>query len=133
MANAAPFLMLSAAFSLAAMISFLVRRKKMADWRRTQGTVIAVKKELRADSEGTSLMSSSVVEFRLVDDGRVVTFEDSIWSMPASHRVGQEVKVVYDPSNPASAMVAGYRQYFPTILWTFAALSALAIAGSKSQ
>jgi hypothetical protein len=68
---------------------------------RAPGTVVEVTQY--RDSEGDNVYSP-VVEYTL-PSGRTVRFEEDLRSSPPSHRVGDEVEVLYNPENPEEARI----------------------------
>ena len=102
-----PFLLLGlfigcASFALlvGAVWSYISQQHKMAAQTATMGTVI----ELVTRAENSSSIFCPVVEFT-GPSGEKVRFTSDFGSRPASHRVGQSVKVRYDPSDPQQAEI----------------------------
>jgi hypothetical protein len=81
--------------------------------RITRGTVIRMEE---SRSEGSCCVYSPVVSFEVAD--REYIFDSTNASDPPAYRVGQEVPVRYDPSNPAAAQIdnAVERWIFPAIM-----------------
>ena len=125
-------LAISAILCVAAAVSYQRSVRKISSWRRTSGTVIDVKSEERADTEGDlQLMSASVVRF--TTQGRSeITFQDPLWSVRPVHVVGQRVQVVYDPADPSCATLAGWRSHVAAICLAIAALVFLLIGLAES-
>ena len=67
-----------------------------------RGVVVALEK--RVLSPGSSGVYCPVVEF-VTGAGERVRFESAFGTMPASHRVGAAVALLYDPAAPAKAEV----------------------------
>ncbi len=105
---------------LAAGISALVkqRRQRAASIPAT-GVVTGLQK--RVINPGSAGVYCPTVEFTAAS-GQRVSFESAFGSMPASHQVGQAVKVLYDPANPAAAEVdSGLSRWLaPTCFLAFA-------------
>ena len=104
----------------------------MSSWRRASGIVIEIKSEERPDTDDDlRLMSASVVRFTVQGRG-AVTFQDPVWSTRAIHIVGQQVQVLYDPTNPSSATLAGWRSYVAPMFSALAAAVFLLISLAES-
>src|SRR5688572_17817027 len=78
------------------------------------GTVVRM--EESNSSEGGCCVYSPVVEFRA--GGKTYSFQGDTASDPPEYRVGQEVRVRYDPANPETAQIDsfGERWLFPIII-----------------
>ncbi len=66
------------------------------------GTVAELAEKEGSDNHST--IYYPVVEFTTAD-GRVMRFESATGSNPSMYRQGQEVKVLYNPADPAHAMI----------------------------
>ena len=121
---ALPFIVLGAAALFAALWIFLHQKMRTAGWRKTSGQIVEIKTEWRADSEGDkSLMAASIVEFATIEDNRSMRFQDPVWTAPGFSRIGAHVKVIYDPAQPSSALIGGWRPFFVPV--TFAIISVI--------
>lgn len=85
----------------------------------TSGIVVALQKQVL--NPGSSGVYCPTIEFTTAS-GETVRFESSFGTMPASHKVGQTVKVRYDPQKPNSAEIdSGLSNWFvPGCLMVFA-------------
>jgi hypothetical protein len=86
---------------------------------RVQGTVVELVE--RSGSKGTTY--SPVFTFSDAS-GKTHRIYSGLSSYPASHEVGDQVVVLYDPANPAHARLDTFSQKY---FWAF-----LAVAGSAS-
>ena len=108
-------LAVSILFGVGAVASYRRTVKKMSSWQRTSGTVVEIKSEERRDTDDDlQLMHASMIRFS-VRGREEVTFQDAVWSTRACHTVGQQVQVLYDPTDPSSVTLAGWRSYGATI------------------
>ncbi len=100
--------------------ALITQRRKRAASVPASGVVVDLQK--RVFSPGSAGVYCPTVEFRTTS-GEVVRFESSFGTMPASHRVGQAVKVFYDPQEPHMAEVeSGLSQWLaPGCFLAFAA------------
>jgi hypothetical protein len=70
------------------------------------GRVVDVVSEDRPRSEGgTHLMFAPIVEFRPEGYSHPIRFQDPIWSVPASHKIGDSVAVAYSLEVPNTARI----------------------------
>ncbi len=100
--------------------ALITGRRKRAASVPASGVVVDLQK--RVFNPGSAGVYCPTVEFSTTS-GEVVRFESSFGTMPASHRVGQAVKVLYDPQQPHTAEVeSGLSQWLlPGCLLAFAA------------
>lgn len=113
-------LVVSALLCVGAVVSYRRAARKMSSCRRALGTVIEIKSEERPDTDDDlQSMSASVVRFAIQGRGEV-TFQDPVWSTRAVHIVGQQVQVLYDPTNPSSATLTGLRSYVASLFFALA-------------
>ena len=89
--------------------------------RRDEKKAIAVR-------GGFLFLSSALVQFTAYDSECSFTFQDTLWAPPSIHQDGQLVKVPYDPKNPYSAMLAGYRIHVLSILLAVVGVTLVAVA-----
>ena len=80
----------------------------------TTGTVIEM--EESSSAEGGCCVYSPVIEFSA--NGQAYTFESSNASYPPEYEVGEQVQVLYDPSDPETAQINKWseRWLFPIII-----------------
>ena len=99
------------------------RWRTQAQWVTVEGRVVEVVS--RAIRPGESILYYPVIEFSDAI-GQRVQFEAELGSRPPAYRVGQTVRVVYDPADVTQAQIDSRlaRWFVPGGL---AALSALAI------
>ncbi len=77
------------------------------------GTVVEVVSRTSTSGGERRTFFYPVVEFRTVD-GESIRFESSIGSNPAAYRVGDTVKVLYDPQTPQSALIDSWEVWMPS-------------------
>ncbi|MCG2784722.1 MAG: DUF3592 domain-containing protein [Anaerolineae bacterium] len=100
-------------------------------WRlETEGQTalgIVTRLEESSDSEGGCCVYSPVVEFAA--GGQTYTFEGDNASDPPQYRVGQQVNVRYDPTDPNTAQIDSFfeRWLFPIIIIPAMLLTALIV------
>ena len=122
-------------FLVASAISFLIavgcawtsvnalirQRRQQARSTSTSGVVVELQK--RVFNPGSAGVYCPTVEFR-TGSGQVVRFESSFGTMPATHSLGQAVKVFYNPQEPSTADIdSGLSNWLvPGCLLAFAVL-----------
>ena len=100
-------------------------------WHFTQSGVAAtgtvVENRAIDDADGTTY--KPVVEFEI--DGQVYRFEGGNSSSPPAYRVGQSVRVLYDPADPSQAQINSIweRWLAPFLMGSAAVLMALIVTG----
>jgi hypothetical protein len=113
-----------AAFLSGAILSFRRRSQAISSWHKTDGTVIEIKDKYESNADLDDISRhyySPVVRFQ-ANDGKTHIFHDESWTRPSQFKVGDRVRVAYDPINPASAQVLSWSTY---VLELFAAGVAL--------
>lgn len=107
-------LLLGSAFVFSDVTSF-TGRAMQAD-----GTVIDLERSRSSSSSssGSSVTWRPVVEFTTAT-GRRIEFVSSVGSSPPSHRVGEPVKVLYQPADPDSARIDSFFQLWFGFLIVF--------------
>lgn len=87
------------------------------------GTVVRL--EESSDSEGGCCVYSPVIEFEA--NGQTFSFEGDNASDPPAYRVGQQVEVIYHPSDPDTAQINKWteRWLFPIVIIPVMILAAL--------
>lgn len=84
-------------------VSALIKqRRKRAASASATGVVVELQKQIFNPGSGGVYCPS--IEFS-TPSGEVVRFQSSYGTMPASHKVGQAVKVLYDPKEPHTAEI----------------------------
>jgi len=91
----------------------------------TPGTVVRLSE--RSDPEGGCCTYVPVVDFQVSD--QVYTFEGDNASYPPAYKVGEQVDVRYDPTNPNTAQIDSLfeRWAFPVIIIPAMILAALVV------
>jgi hypothetical protein len=82
--------------------ALIVQRRQREASTLASGVVVALQKQVF--NPGSSGVYCPTIEFTTAS-GEIVRFESSYGTMPASHKVGQVVKVRYDPKMPNSAEI----------------------------
>ena len=84
------------------------------DGETTTGIVTSLSES--STGEGGCCVYSPVIEFEA--NGQTYTFEGDNASYPPAYRVGEEVRVIYDPTDPNTALInkASERWLFPVII-----------------
>ena len=82
--------------------ALIMQRRQRETSTLTSGVVVALQKQVI--NPGTSGIYCPTIEFTTAS-GETIRFESSYGTMPASHKVGQVVKVLYDPKKPDSAEI----------------------------
>jgi hypothetical protein len=122
-------------FLIASAISFLIalgcawafvnalitQRRQQAASTSASGVVVELHK--RVVNPGSAGVYCPTVEFR-TGSGQVVRFESSFGTMPATHKIGQTVKVSYNPQDPHTTEIeSGLSNWLvPGCLLAFAVL-----------
>ena len=80
--------------------------KRRSSWQRARGVVveIVVRRDQSTDL-GSSVMYAPVVEYVNAVTDRTARFEDHLATSPATHKVGDVVDVLFDPSKPSQACI----------------------------
>jgi hypothetical protein len=87
---------------LGCVISILRQTQRRKGSVQTTGIVVGLEKRIfNAESAG---VYCPTVEFK-TESGETVRFESSFGTMPASNKVGDVVKLFYDPNAPGSAEI----------------------------
>ncbi|MGQ9548509.1 MAG: DUF3592 domain-containing protein [Roseiflexus sp.] len=82
-----------------------------------RGRVVESKRVEKYDDDGTSVVFHAVVEFSTFE-GETIRFQSSVGTNPPLHRVGDQVKVLYKPSNPQNAVFDSFWHlwFMPTLV-----------------
>lgn len=100
-----------------ATVMLLEQHWRTKHWLRTKGVIVDF--EENSDSESTT--KTPIVRFT-TSDGTEIEYREAIGSNISLLRRGQRVTVLYNPQNPRSAVMPGWRQYgFPILLGGVAA------------
>lgn len=82
------------------------------------GKVTDLERSRSSSSSGSSTTYRPVVEFTTAT-GKRIEFVSSVGSSPPSHRVGEAVKVLYNPADPQSARIKSFFQLWFGFLIVF--------------
>jgi hypothetical protein len=82
--------------------ALITQRRRREGSKLASGVVVALQKQIF--NPGTSGVYCPTIEFTTAS-GEIVRFESSYGTMPASYKVGQVVKILYDPKKPVSAEI----------------------------
>jgi len=88
-------------------------QNQIATMLTTEGRVVEVVSRTTTSGGERKTYFYPVVEFR-TPDGEVIRFESSTGSNPSSYRVGDTVRVYYDPQAPQSAMIDSWELWLPS-------------------
>src|SRR4051812_40975230 len=105
-----------------ALATFFHEYSKRRHWRRATGTVVEIKKHF----DGDDWMYTLSVSFLPHEAHATITFQDPVRSSGTSLRQGQAVAVLYNPTDPHSASIAGWRQHLGPAVLFFLAIVAYA-------
>ena len=117
-------LMIGGLLLIVAAVLFYTRWRKFSQWAVADGIVLRL--EARAIRPGERILSYPVVEFETTEF-RVVSFESNLGTAPSPYRVGQTVRVRYDPADPQHAVIDSLaaRYLGPIAALGFAMIAAL--------
>ena len=120
--------LLAVGLLIGAVVVYARQGRQAADRVSVQGTVTGL--ERRVINPGSGGVYCPVVEFK-TPDGQTIRFESAFGTLPASHKVGQSVTVLYNPANPQEAEVSSAvsRYLYPGVM-AFMGLIALCLGGS---
>ena len=91
-------------------------QNQIATMLPAEGKVVEVVSRTKTSSGERKTYFYPVVEFR-TPDGEVIRFESSTGSNPSSYRVGDTVRVYYDPQAPQSAMIDSWALWLLPIIF----------------
>lgn len=116
------YLILTIIFTLATVFWGYSNFRFALEAKRGEGVVVEIKEHTRKAKRKQKKSYHPVVEF-VVADGSRQRFESQVGTNPASHVVGEEVVVLYDPNNPQKAIINGLLENFlgPLVMGLFAA------------
>ena len=100
--------------------ALVTQRRTRAASASAVGVVVELQKQVA--NPGSGGVYCPTIEFS-TPSGEIVRFDSSYGTMPASHKVGQAVKVLYDPKEPHTAEIdSGLSNWLvPGCLLAFAA------------
>lgn len=105
------------------------RQSRVAAMLSTQGEVVDFVSRLTSSSNrGRTYIFYPVVEFRTAE-GEVIRFQGSSGSSPPSYRVGDTVRVRYDPQTPQSAVIDSWWDVLIPLIIMIAIGGALTFVG----
>ena len=119
--------LLAVGLLIGAVVVYVRQSRQLADRVSVQGTVTGL--ERTVTNPGSGGVYCPVVEFQV--SGQTIRFQSAFGTMPASHKVGQSVTILYNPANPQEAEVSSVvsRYLYPGVL-AFMGLIALCLGGS---
>ena len=88
-------------------------QNQIATMLPAEGRVVDVVSRTKTSGGERKTNFYPVVEFRTAD-GESVRFESSTGSNPSAYRVGDAVKVRYDPQTPQSAVIDSWELWLPS-------------------
>ncbi len=88
-------------------------QNQIAAMLTSEGRVVDVVSRTKTSGGERKTYFYPVVEFRTAD-GESVRFESSTGSNPSSYRVGDTVRVRYDPQTPQSALIDSWELWLPS-------------------
>jgi hypothetical protein len=88
-------------------------QNQIATMLPAEGRVVDVVSRTKTSGGERKTYFYPVVEFRTAD-GERVRFESSTGSNPSSYRVGDTVRVRYDPQTPQSALIDSWELWLPS-------------------
>lgn len=113
---------------IGAVITYQRQNRQFAERVSVQGVVIAL--ENRVMAPGKAGVYCPVVKFTPLN-GQEIQFTSDFGTLPASHKVGQGVTVLYNPSNLQEAEVSStLSRYLAPGIMVFMALIAFCLGGS---
>jgi hypothetical protein len=103
-----------AAFCLWGVYAGYISWKLENEGTTTTGTVVRLNEQ--SDAEGGCCTYVPVIDFKVSD--QIYTFEGDNASYPPAYEVGEQVNVLYDPTNPNTAQIDSLfeRWAFPVII-----------------
>lgn len=117
---------------LGAIAIFLaIGQVKRSDWPKVDGTVVQVETYIDRDRDDDGHYSETRMyrpQVEFTADGRTYRFTSRI-STSTSISVGETVEVVYNPSDPQQAEIAGRGTFVPWLLGGLAVLFGLMFGG----
>jgi hypothetical protein len=114
-----------AAFCMWGVYAGYISLKLQTEGQVTTGRVVEM--EESDSGEGGCCVYSPVIEFEA--DNQTYSFDGGNASDPPAYRVGQEVRVRYDPANPNTAQIDSFfeRWVFPIIIIPVMIIAALVL------
>lgn len=102
------FLLIGLGMLAGSVVSYQSTQDFIARSATTTGTVVELERRVSRDSDGNrSTVYHPVVRYS-VNGGREYRFRSNTGSNPAAYRRGEEVEVLYQPSNPGDAKINGF-------------------------
>jgi hypothetical protein len=107
--------------------------ERRSSWQHANGVVVeVVAVQPQSTDAGSGVMFAPVVEFVNDATNKSIRFEDPLATVPATHKVGDVVDVLFNPSKPSQACIyTETRMFAPAAIFfgTGAALFLFAIFG----
>jgi hypothetical protein len=95
---------LSIGFLIGAVVTYVRQRQRFAKQTSTTGIVLSLLTRSNSQSQSGGVIYCPIVEYTTAQ-GEMIQFESEFGTMPASHQVGQLVKVSYNPLDPQHAEI----------------------------
>lgn len=100
-------------------------QRRIATMVPATGTIVALDARTSRTSDRNGLVYYPVVEFR-TSKAETIRFQGEIGSNPSPYKVGDQVKVLYDPQAPQSAVIDSWEIWLPsTVLLGFGGIFVL--------
>lgn len=102
------FLLIGLGMLAGSVASYRSTQDFIAGSAMTMGTVVELERDVSRDSDGNrSVVYHPVVRYS-VNGGREYRFRSNTGSNPPAYRQGEEVEVLYQPTNPGDARINGF-------------------------
>jgi predicted outer membrane repeat protein len=95
---------LAIGFLIGAIVTYVKQRQKFAERASTTGVVLSLEMRSNTASQNGGVIYCPLVEFK-TNQGETIQFESEFGTLPASHQVGQTVKVSFNPLDPQKAEI----------------------------
>ena len=80
--------------------------KRCSSWQHASGVVVeVVARQIQSTDVGSGVMFAPVVEYVNDLTNKSIRFEDPLATAPATHKVGDVVDVIFNPSKPSQACI----------------------------
>ena len=79
---------------------------RRSSWKHASGVVVeVVARQVQSTDAGSGVMFAPVVEYVNNLTNKSIRFEDPLATAPATHKVGDVVDVLFNPSKPSQACI----------------------------